>query len=157
GPRKYMNWTSFASGASLLVTRRRHCSERASRSGPVHVPADVVAKQRIIGFSGPRLHWHRSAGCQPCFEPSCWSTLMTKTRLPRRLFLRVAASVIVLPAISRYVWAQTYPTRPVRIIVPFAPGGGTDIVARLIAQWLTERLGQQFIIENRTGGAGNIG
>ena len=57
---------------------------------------------------------------------------------------------------SRIAWAQTYPTRPVRIIVGFAPGGSTDIVARLIGQWLSERLGQSFVIENRPGAAGNV-
>jgi len=58
--------------------------------------------------------------------------------------------------VSRIAWAQTYPTRPVRIIVGFAPGGSTDIVARLIGQWLSERLGQSFVIENRPGAAGNV-
>jgi tripartite-type tricarboxylate transporter receptor subunit TctC len=59
--------------------------------------------------------------------------------------------------VSRIAWAQAYPTRPVRIIVGFAPGGGADIITRLIGQWLSERLGQQFIIENRPGGGTNIG
>ena len=63
----------------------------------------------------------------------------------------------MLPAVSRAAWAQGYPTRPVRWIVPFPPGGGTDIVARLIGQWLSERLGQPFIIENRPGAGTNIG
>src|SRR5262249_32762906 len=62
-----------------------------------------------------------------------------------------------LPAVPRFAWAQTYPTRPVRIIVGFAPSGATDIMARLIGQWLSERLGQQFIVENRPGAASNIG
>jgi tripartite-type tricarboxylate transporter receptor subunit TctC len=78
-------------------------------------------------------------------------------KLPRRQFLHVAAGAVALPAVSRFAWAQTYPTRPVRIIVGFAPGGATDIAARLIGQWLSERLGQQFIIENRPGASGNIG
>src|SRR5262249_39752028 len=66
-------------------------------------------------------------------------------KLPRRNFLYLAAGAAALPAVSRFAWAQTYPTRPVRIIVPFAPAGSTDIVARLIGQWLSERLGQQFV------------
>jgi tripartite-type tricarboxylate transporter receptor subunit TctC len=78
-------------------------------------------------------------------------------KLPRRTFLHLAGGVAALPAVSRLAWAQAYPSRPVRIIVPFAPAGTTDIVARLIGQWLSERLGQQFVIENRPGGAGNIG
>jgi tripartite-type tricarboxylate transporter receptor subunit TctC len=78
-------------------------------------------------------------------------------KLPRRNFLHLAAGAAALPAVSRFAWAQAYPTRPVRIIVGFAAGGPADIVARLIAQWLSERLGQPFIIENRPGGGGNIG
>ena len=78
-------------------------------------------------------------------------------KLPRRNFLHLAAGAATLPVVSRIAFAQAYPTRPVRIIVPFAPGGVNDITARLIAQLLTERLGQQFLIENRTGGGGNIG
>jgi tripartite-type tricarboxylate transporter receptor subunit TctC len=75
---------------------------------------------------------------------------------PRRRFLSLAAGAAALPAVSRIAWAQTYPTRPVRIIVGFAAGGAGDIMARLIGQWLSERLGQQFIIENRPGGNSNI-
>src|SRR5262249_54362654 len=71
--------------------------------------------------------------------------------LGRRNFLHLAAGAAALPAISRFAWAQAYPTRPVRIVVGFPPGGGADITARLIGQWLSERLGQQFIIENRPG------
>jgi tripartite-type tricarboxylate transporter receptor subunit TctC len=75
----------------------------------------------------------------------------------RRKFLHLAAGAAVLPALSRFAWAQAYPTRPVRLIVGFAAGGSSDIVARLIGQWLSERLGQQFIIENRPGAGSNIG
>jgi tripartite-type tricarboxylate transporter receptor subunit TctC len=75
---------------------------------------------------------------------------------PRRRFLRLAASAAALPAASRIARAQAYPTRPVRIIVAAAPGGANDIVARLTAPWLSERLGQ-FIVENRPGGSNNIG
>jgi tripartite-type tricarboxylate transporter receptor subunit TctC len=71
--------------------------------------------------------------------------------------MHLAASAAVLPAVSRIASADTYPSRPVHIIVGYAPGGSTDIVARLIGQWLSERLGQQFIIDNRPGASGNIG
>jgi tripartite-type tricarboxylate transporter receptor subunit TctC len=77
-------------------------------------------------------------------------------KLPRRNFLRLATGAAALSAVSRFAWAQTYPTRPVRVIVGITPGGAPDIVARLMGQWLSERLGQQFIIENRPGGGGNI-
>ena len=77
-------------------------------------------------------------------------------KLPRRKFLHLAAGAAALPALSRGAWAQTYPARPVRILVGFPPGGGADIVARLIGQWLSERLGQPFIIENRPGASSNL-
>jgi tripartite-type tricarboxylate transporter receptor subunit TctC len=77
-------------------------------------------------------------------------------KLPRRQFLRLAAGAAVLPAVSRIALAQSYPSRPVRIIVGFPPGGSIDIVARVIGQWLSDRLGQQFIIENRLGAGGNL-
>src|SRR6516162_1013751 len=82
---------------------------------------------------------------------------MTNVKLSRHQFLYRAAGATALPAISRVAQAQSYPTRPVRLIVPAAPAGGTDITARLIGQWLSERLGQPFIIENRPGGSINIG
>ena len=77
-------------------------------------------------------------------------------KLPRRQFLHLAAGAATLPAVSRFAWAQTYPTRPVRIVVGFPPAGGADIFARLMGQWLSERLGQQFVIENRPGAGSNI-
>ena len=78
-------------------------------------------------------------------------------KLPRRRFLHIATGAVVLPTVSRTTWAQAYPARPVHLIVFFAPGGGNDIIARLMGQWLSERMGQQFVIENRPGGGGNIG
>jgi tripartite-type tricarboxylate transporter receptor subunit TctC len=78
-------------------------------------------------------------------------------KLPRRSFLHLAAGAAALPALARIAMAQTYPTRPVRWIVPFPAGGSPDIIARLMGQWLSERLGQPIIVDNRPGAAGNIG
>jgi tripartite-type tricarboxylate transporter receptor subunit TctC len=78
-------------------------------------------------------------------------------KLPRRLFLQLAAAAAALPVVSRNARAQAYPQRPVRLIVPFASGGASDILARLIGQWLSERLGQPFVIEMRPGAGGNVG
>src|SRR3954470_24416730 len=79
-------------------------------------------------------------------------------KLPhRRQFLHLATGAAALPAVSRIALAQTYPTRPVRLIVTFAAGGSPDIIARLMGQWLSERLGQPIIVDNRPGAAGNIG
>jgi tripartite-type tricarboxylate transporter receptor subunit TctC len=77
-------------------------------------------------------------------------------KFPRRNFLHLAAGAAALPAVARFAFAQAYPSRPVHWIVGFAPGGSADIVARLMGQWLSERLGQSFIIENRTGAATNV-
>ncbi len=76
-------------------------------------------------------------------------------KLRRRKFLHLAAGAAALPLVSRIAMADAYPTRPVRIVVGFAAGGSPDIVARLMGQWLSERLGQQFVIENRPGAGGN--
>src|ERR1700756_5786778 len=82
---------------------------------------------------------------------------MMEAKIPRRPFLQFAAGAVALPAVSRFAWAQTYPSRPVRIIVGFAAGSTTDILARLMGQWLSVRFGQQFIVENRSGAGGNVG
>ena len=76
-------------------------------------------------------------------------------KLPRRHFLHLAAGAAAVPAVSRFAFAQAYPSRPVRMVAPFAAGGPADILARLIGQWLSERLGQPFVIENRPGAAGH--
>jgi tripartite-type tricarboxylate transporter receptor subunit TctC len=78
-------------------------------------------------------------------------------KLPRRSFLRLAAGSVALPAFAHIAGAQNYPNRPVRVIVPFAPAGSSDITARLLGAWLSEHLGQQFVTENRPGAASNIG
>src|SRR5262249_50920180 len=77
-------------------------------------------------------------------------------KLPRRKFLYLAAGAVAVPGISRMPRAETYPTRPVRLIVGFEAGGAADILARLMGKWLSERLGQRFVIENRGGAGGNI-
>ena len=74
----------------------------------------------------------------------------------RRQFLQLAAGAAALPAVSKIAQAQAYPTRPVHLIVGFAAGGSTDITARLIGQWLSERLGQPLVVENRPGAGTNI-
>jgi len=80
----------------------------------------------------------------------------TAMKLFRRRFLHLAAGAAALPAVSRLAWAETYPTRPLRWIVGFAPGGGSDTVTRIMAQWLSERLGQSIIVENKPGASTNI-
>jgi tripartite-type tricarboxylate transporter receptor subunit TctC len=77
-------------------------------------------------------------------------------KLPRRTFLLLAAGAAALPTVARIAWAQAYPSRPVGLVAGFAPGGGVDITARVIGQWLSERLGQQFVIENRPGASSNV-
>jgi tripartite-type tricarboxylate transporter receptor subunit TctC len=78
-------------------------------------------------------------------------------KLPRRQFLHLTAGAAALSTVSRITWAQAYPARPVHVVAPFAAGGPADILARLIGQWLSERLGQPFVIENRPGAGGNVG
>jgi tripartite-type tricarboxylate transporter receptor subunit TctC len=77
-------------------------------------------------------------------------------KLARRKFLYLSAGAVALPVVSRIALAQTYPSRPVRIIVGFPAGGSADLAARLVAQWLSERLGQQFVVENWPGGGGHL-
>src|SRR5215467_677353 len=102
------------------------------------------------------------ADIQAAFGFYCrWARVLkcgaSPVKLPRRNFLHLAGAAAALPAVSRIARAQTYPSRPVRLIVPLAPAGASDITARLIGQWLSERLGQQFLIDTRPGGGTNIG
>jgi len=93
----------------------------------------------------------------PHFDCGTVSTIgRDRMKLPRRTFLHLAAGAAALPAISRIARAQAYPSRPVRVVVGAPPGGGHDIIARLMGQWLSERLGQPFVIDNRPGGSENI-
>jgi len=78
-------------------------------------------------------------------------------KIERRQFLHLAAGAVALPAVSRIAWAQTYPTRSITMVVPFAPGGTTDVVARIVGEHLSRRLGQQFVIENVAGAGGTTG
>src|SRR5207253_6942999 len=82
---------------------------------------------------------------------------MKNVKLPRRQFMHLAAGAAALPAVSRIAWAQAYPTAPVRVIVPFAPGGPSDVIGRLVAQKLSEHLGRQFFVENIGGAGSNVG
>jgi tripartite-type tricarboxylate transporter receptor subunit TctC len=78
-------------------------------------------------------------------------------KFPRRYFLHLVAGAAAVPSVARFAMAQAYPSRPVRLIAPFPPGGSIDLTSRLIGQWLTDRLGQPVVIENRSGAAGNLG
>src|SRR5215470_10738573 len=106
-----------------------------------------------VGASGGRLLQPRSLSGRHAIC-AARSTVM---KLPRRQFLHLAAGAAALPAVSRVASAQAYPTRPVRWVVGFPAGGPNDILARLLGQWLQERLGQPFVIENRPGAGGNLG
>src|SRR5215813_4656354 len=122
-------------------------SRRRRRSAPFTRP-----KLRSGGRSSrPRISRENKSGSCLAFQGS------NMMKLPRRTFLHLAAGAAALPAVSRIAFAQAYPSRPVRIIVGFAAGGPADTVARLIGQWLSERLGQPIVVDNRSGANGNIG
>jgi tripartite-type tricarboxylate transporter receptor subunit TctC len=113
---------------------------RRSRAGTAPIVSKIRRTQRRAVEAAPDGHPFR----------------VNTANLPRRRFLHLAAGAAALPGVSRIAEAQTYPMRPVRITVGFAAGGFTDITARLMGQWLSEKLGQQFVIENRSGANGII-
>src|SRR5882724_7630866 len=124
-------------------TRRRRSAKRRHWPLPPPHKTGVVCSRRVSSWiASPR----RGA--------DCGGSIM---KFPRRTFLHLAMGAAALPAVPRTVRAQAYPSRPVRIVVGFPAGGATDIQARLMGQWLSDRLGQQFIVENRAGASGNIG
>src|SRR5262249_30935245 len=122
-------WLSMPGAGGVQRINRRHRPSAVSGTG--------------IGCSRPVASDYRRGG--------------TAMKLPRRRFLHLAAGVAALPAVSRSAGAQAYPGRLLRLIVPFPAGQASDTIARLIGQSLSERLGQPFVIENRTGAGGNIG
>jgi tripartite-type tricarboxylate transporter receptor subunit TctC len=123
---------------------------RPARSSIATIVGEAIMKSSLRQTATPQ---HRS---RPRRNDRPRSKTLSSGHYPRRQFLGLAAGTVALPAMSRIAWSQAYPTRPVRIIVGFAPGGSTDLVARLVGKWLSERLRQQFFVETRTGAASNI-
>src|SRR5262245_5531122 len=110
-------------------------------------------RPRCTDSDPPTLSHQRAVPVASGLRPSPGRMIV---QLPRRKFLHLAACAAALPAVPRVARAQAYPSRPVRLIVGFAAGGGNDIVARLIGQWLSDRLGQPFVVENRPGAGSNL-
>src|SRR5262245_31538086 len=102
-----------------------------------------ASHREVVAHHQGREHQRETASSSRAFRKG------NAMKLPRRQFLHLAAGAAALPVASRFAFAEAYPTRPVRVIVGFTPGGAPDILARLMGQWLSERLGQQFVIDNR--------
>src|SRR5262249_54087826 len=141
--------------------RRRDGTQAAHRHRPGDIPTRAADPGSALYFPQGRdremVADHQGGGHQGEMALCRFSERDAMKRPHRRQFLHLTAGGAALPFVSRIARAQAYPNRPVRMIVPFGPPGTTDIVARLIGQWLSEHLGQQFVVENRPGGAGNIG
>src|SRR5262249_45322689 len=133
---------------------RRHGSGTAAARAADAGGARRVSESRDREMVADHQGGQHQGGMKRVASPSLRRGAAMKP--PRRNFLHLAAGAAALPAVSRIARAQAYPTRPVRIVVGFPAGGATDITARLMAQWLSDRLGQQFVIENRPGAAGTI-
>src|SRR5262245_41965165 len=144
-----MLWLMQSCGSDLPI--KASTFRRASSRRPKRLARNKRPRSKNGGRSSrPQISRENKFGSRLAFQGS------NMMKLPRRNFLHLAAGAAALPAISRIAKAQAYPTRPVRLIVGFDAGGAADILARLMGQWLSERLGQQFVIENRSGASGNI-
>jgi tripartite-type tricarboxylate transporter receptor subunit TctC len=138
--------------AEMLAELPRHCAVGTKRNAKGHTTSwrlQTASRCRRWRHPDQRRPDLRFVARQPGRAKA--------TKLLRRRFLHLAAGAAAIPAVSRFAMAQAYPSRPARIIVAAAAGGSADITARLIGQWLTERLGQSFLVENRSGGNSNIG
>jgi hypothetical protein len=133
----------------LCCVLRLHCSVAAIQRLIFSRRADGTAGRRWAKWSSWCLQQHDTL--------SSGTTLADVVKLSRRNLLYLAVGAAVLPTLSRVASAETYPSRPVHWIVSFAAGGPNDIVARIVGQYLSDHLGQQFVIENRTGAGGNVG
>src|SRR6516164_11720551 len=147
--------TSALEGLSMSALGQKRTPGHVKSMSALPPKADMDQHARDVRFVAKGRH----SGC-------LWILLLvgkgaqvrgaSPVKLPRRHFLHLAAGAMPLPTVSRIAMAQTSPSRPVRWIVGFAPGGGYDIVARVMGQWLSEKLGQQFVIENRPGASTNV-
>src|SRR5262245_35386777 len=144
-----MLWLMQSCGSDLPI--KASTFRRASSRRPKRLARNKGPRSKNGGRSSrPQISRENKSGSRLAFQGS------NMMKLPRRTFLHLAAGAAVLSAASRIASAQTYPSRPVRIMVGFPPGGPADILARLIGQRLSERLGQPFVVENRAGAQGQI-
>src|SRR5262249_55632108 len=133
------------------MRRERWREATSRRMSMVHLKVGAGRREGVRAAAKPRRPLPR-----PYPDPLPRAFCEASMKLPRRRLLHLAAGAAALPLVSRIARAQSYPTRPVRLMVGFPPGGGVDLTARPVGQWLSERLGQPFVIENRPGAGGNI-